>query len=133
MPPPSKSILFIQFPNTAVFYSAAVLHRLHTCLTEPHWLITLRFQDEKRHTNILPPFIHLTQGSTCVRSFLRVSSEIQLNMYTEYVVECNTHMRICRFTPYCDKTTQLESMHIALKENNTCSLLALFSRCNFKK
>lgn len=59
----------------------AVLHRLHMCLTEPHWLSTFRFQNEKCHTNILPLFIHLTQGSICVEFFLMVSSAIQINIY----------------------------------------------------
>jgi len=81
----------------------AVLHRLHMCLTEPCQLSTVRFQAEKCYTNILPPILHLTQGSTCVEFLLMVGSKIQLIMYI--VIWKYTPTRICSFTPNCDKAT----------------------------
>lgn len=79
----------------------AVLHRLYMCLTEPRWLSTLRFQDEKHYTYTTSIHSFGTRKYLCF--FLMLSSEIQINTYT--VIWKYTHIKTCRFTPHRDKAT----------------------------
>lgn len=97
MPPPNKSILFIQLPNTVGLYSAAVLPDCTWAwLNHIDWA-PWGFQ-MKNATQI--HYLHSFTWHKCVWCFLRVSSEIQLNIS---LFKCNTYMRIWWFTPSCDK------------------------------
>lgn len=132
MPPPRKPTLLTPFPKAHCILQCGcttqVTHGLDSTTLAEHLEVS-RWKVLEKYTTSIHSFdtrYHLCWAFP-YRKFWNTTQHVHCYL------EVHPHENMQLHSKLWGSNIKIESMHIALKEDDICNLLALFSRCNFKK